>query len=388
MKLNRTFSLTTLSAITLALLSGCGSHSNSGDTDDYAAGAPELAAVQMRLTGDETTEAVATDDDSIDPTTMATDELAAVMGDAGALGTPDLNGARAAIHDLNQALRSSLTSVVALVRTTEPTYKLGDLRMWGPVTRGATEFRFFMRKPGPHRFQWRLDARPAGVVTAYSRVAAGEITVGLRARRGTGFAGFDLTTLSSVDPQVTAQGQILAGFAHGPLGTTLAFGLKNFTRDAAVEPIDALVQEVHLVNDVNRLRLAFRGNVEGTATSAEELVLARVRHTVGVGGRSDMLVTEGDVPTGHAWVVSQCWDKALGQTYRIARDCPLDGIGGATCTEVSVAGDPLACDVNLRLPELTPIDPSQSMPDVQDPNTDVAPPAAIPDVAGETTSAS
>jgi len=45
MKLNRTFSLTTLSAITLALLSGCGSHSNSGDTDDYAAGAPELAAV-------------------------------------------------------------------------------------------------------------------------------------------------------------------------------------------------------------------------------------------------------------------------------------------------------------------------------------------------------
>ena len=45
MKLNRTFSLTTLSVITLALMSGCGSRSNSSNTDDYAAGAPELAAV-------------------------------------------------------------------------------------------------------------------------------------------------------------------------------------------------------------------------------------------------------------------------------------------------------------------------------------------------------
>ena len=78
MKLNRTFSLTTLSAITLALLSGCGSHSNSGDsTDDYATGAPELAAVQMRLTGDESTEAVATDEDSIDPTTGALTQVSA-----------------------------------------------------------------------------------------------------------------------------------------------------------------------------------------------------------------------------------------------------------------------------------------------------------------------
>jgi len=169
--------------------------------------------------------------------------------------------------------------------------------MWGPVTRGATEYRFFMIHPALHTFKSRLDARVSGTLEAYSRVAAGEIVVGIAVRRGVGVAGFDLNALSSVDPTVTAKGVVLAGFAHGTLGTTLAFGLKGFTRDPAAEPaVDALFQEIHLANHVNRLRLAYRGNLEGTATDAQELVLARVRHRAGVGGRSDMIATSGDVP--------------------------------------------------------------------------------------------
>jgi len=389
MKLNPHFSRAT-SAVTLAILAaGCGSASNANSSDDYASGAPELAAVQMRITGDPSAESGATADDAIDPTSLASDELSLVTGDAGAIGTPDLNGAREAVRDLNQALRSGLQSIAALVRTTEPTYRLGNLRMWGPTVRGETEFRFFMRHPAAHNFQWRLEGRIVGSTSAYSRIAAGEIVVGVRERRGVGVAGFDMDTLKEVDPTARAQGQILAGFAHGPRGTTLAFGLKNFTRDPAVKPgIDALLQEVHLVNDVNRVRLAYHGNVEGTATTAEERVLARVRHTAGVGGRGDMIVTSGDVPEGHAWVISQCWDASLGQTYRIIRDCPLDGIGGAACSDVSVAGELSACDVSLRIAELPPVDPNQSMTDEQNPNQTVAPPAVIPDVAGGEPSAS
>ncbi len=385
MKLNRNHTISTLSVLSLSLMvGGCSSQSTTSNGDDYASGAPELAAVQMRITGDATTEAVATPDDAIDPTTIASDELAIVSNDAGSSGTPDLNGAREAVHDLNQALRDSLQSIVALVRNTQPTYELGDLRMWEPVVRGETEFRFFMRHPAPKVFQWRLDGRVANTATAYSRIAAGEIAVGGRLRRGIGVAGFDIDSLAAVDPTVTAQGKILVGFAHGPLGTTLAFGLKNFSLDPAVKPgIDALLQEVHLVNDVNRVRLAYHGNVEGTATSAEELVFARVRHTVGVGGRSDMIVTSGDVPQGQAWVINQCWDAALNQTYRLVRNCPLDGIDGGSCTQVSVVGDVSACDVNLRAEELPPTDPNQSMTDAQNPNQAVTPPSDIPNVTGD-----
>jgi hypothetical protein len=380
--------VSTLSVCVLALLIGACSSSTTTSGDDYADGAPELSAVQMSITGDTSAEGLATADDAVDPTELASAELSAVTGDAGAAGTPDLSGARQAVHDLNEALRDSLQSVAALVRNVKPTVELGDLRLWGPVTRGLTEYRFFMRHPGPHVFGWRLDARVANSGTAWVRIAAGRITVGIAPRRGAGIAGFDLSALGDVDPTVVPRGQILAGFAHGKLGTTLAFAVKGFSRDPAVQTgVDALLQEVHLDTGINRVRLAYRGNVQGTATAADELVFARVRHIVGTGGRSDMLVTSGDVPAGTAWVISQCWDAGLGQVFRIVRTCPLDGIGGASCSVMSTTGNDLACAVDLRLPELPPGDPNQSMTDTADPNGGVTPPTSIPDVQGDTADA-
>ncbi len=385
MKHIRTLNTTSLTLLCSTLLLGaCSSTttSGSGSSDNYSDGVPELAAVQMSITSDPSSEALATDADAVDPTAMATDELAATVDAAGA-GTPDLNGAREAVYDLNQAMRASLVHIAALVRNTPPTREQGDLRVWGPVTRGVTDFRFIMRHPAARDFKWRLDARPTGSGTGYTRVAAGEIVVGIAARRGVGVLGFDLNALDTVDPTVTASGVILAGFAHGKAGTTLAFGLKNFTRDASVKPgIDALLQEVHLKTQVNRVRLAYRGNVEGTATDAQELVLARVRNSVGVGGRSDMIVASGDVPDGHAWVISQCWNAALEQTYRIVRDCSKDDINGASCTVVSTTGDVSACDAGLRLPELPPTDPNQTLTDSEDPNGAVTIPTDIPSVDG------
>ena len=98
-----------------------------------------------------------------------------------------------------------------------------------------------------------------------------------------------------------------------------------------------------------------------------------------------MLVTSGDVPDGHAWVISRCWDADLAQAYRIVRDCSKDDINGTSCTVVSTKGDVLACDAGLRLPELPPIDPNQTMTDSEDPNGGVTVPTDIPTVDGATT---
>jgi hypothetical protein len=383
----RTLQSLTATAIVFALgASACGSTSdNKQAADDYVNGVPELAAVQMSITSDPSSEGVATEPDAVDPDALASDEFAAVVDAAGA-GTPDLNGARAAVRDVNQAFRSNLQPIAAMVRNTPPTLERGDLRVWGPVTRGSTDFRFLMVHPSVHVFRWRLDARVTGSADSYSRVAAGEIAVGSAARRGAGIAGFDLTTLSQVDPTVTANGVILAGFAHGKLGTTLSLALKDFTRNPTTDPtIGAVFQEIRLVNGVSRVRLAYRGNLEGTATDAQELVLARVRHTAGVGGRSDVVAISGDVPDGHAWVVSQCWDAALQQGYRIVRDCSRDDIDGASCTVVSAAGDVAACAANLKTPEFPPLDPNQSMTDAENPNANVAPPDAMPEVTDDVT---
>lgn len=357
------------------LLGACGSSSDA-PTDDYAEGVPELAAVQMSITNNPASEAVATDADAVDAAALAGDELAATV-EAPVTGASDLDGARETVRELNQAFRASLQAVAALVKNSQPT-ELRGVRIWGPVTRGLTEFRFLMTHPTPRAFRWRIDARVAGSTTAYSRVAAGEITVGIAARRGKGVAGFDLTALSAVDPEVQAHGVILAGFAHGALGTTLAYAAKDFARDSATAPVNALLQEVHLKGGVNRVRLAYRGNVAGTATDAQELVLARVRHTRGVGGRSDVIATGGDVADGHAWVISQCWDAALSEGYRIVRDCSLTDIGGTTCTEVTQRGQVSACSAAFAAAEFPPVEPNANMDDSDDPNGGVTAPSSMP----------
>jgi hypothetical protein len=186
-----------------------------------------------------------------------------------------------------------------MVRDDEPDCVDGRVASWGPVTRGDTEYRFFVRKGIAKRFGWLLQARPDGATSDFTSVAAGAIQVGAVARRGRGALGIDLDALGAVDPTVSARGQVLAAFAHGPAGTTLAYGLRDFTKDPdAAAPIDAVFQDVQLATGASRVRLAFHGNVPESTTSAEELVLARVRHHPGVGGRADLRVTSGDVPAG------------------------------------------------------------------------------------------
>jgi hypothetical protein len=383
MTIRHTLSLAALTILTSLGVSAC---SSKATQEDELEGVPEVAAVQMPLTGNAASEGSATENDAIDVASMVADELDQASAPETTDAT-DLSQLRGAVKELNQSIRDFLGHVAALVRNNEPTARVGATRMWGPVTRGATEYRFFLRHAAAHRWGWRLDARIAGSGETFSRVAAGEITVGARPRRGSGIMGFDLDALTAVDPTVVAQGQLLAGFRHGELGTTVGYAMRDFTRNPSVRPgVDAILRAVHLKDGSNRIRMAFRGNVEGTATAAEELVLTRVRHLRGIGGRSDMVVLQGDVPAGTALVVSQCWNKALQSGYRIVRSCPLDGLGGETCSVTTTSGDPSACPTLLQVAELPPADPNAAMTDDSDPNSDVAAPTDIPTVEGDATS--
>src|SRR5450755_2571956 len=303
-------------------VTACGSKSGPGD--EYLVGAPEESALQLGVTDDAASESLATESDAVDPSGEAAQGLGEAASGLDPQVSPELAHARQAVADLNQALRNFMQPIVALVRDTDPTTTEGNIKTWGPVTRGATEFRFVMRR-GLVRthFGWLLQARFAGSSDDFSNVAAGGITVGYAARRGVGTVGIDLDALGALDPTIVARGALLAGFAHGPNGSALAYHLRDFSPNPEREaPVDAIVQGVHLREGFNRLRLAYHGNVAGTATDAEELVLARVRHMRDVGGRADLLVTGGDVADGHVWVVSECWNAQLQAAYRVVRDCP------------------------------------------------------------------
>jgi hypothetical protein len=345
---------------------------------EYAAGVPELGALAIALTDDVDADGLATDDDAVAASGVA-DALDAVELEEDGAADGVVRPARA-VRELNQALRDFLQPIAALVRNTEPSEIQGNVAQWGPVTRGATEYRLFVKRGLLRRYGWLLQARPGGDDAEYANVAAGGIDVGTVVRRGRGTVGVDLDALGDVDPTVAARGKILGAFAHNPAGTVLAYGLKGFTRDAEdTTPIDAAFQGVHLAGGYNRVRVAFYGNLPETATDAEELVLARVRNHRGDGGRADLLITGGDIADSTLWVVSECWDAGLASVYRVVRECPGDGVGGERCELLSSAGEPGACLPDLREPELPPQAPEEHLDDAESPDADLTPPETMPD---------
>ena len=373
----KTVKLACILGIMACALPACGGSKDAASEDEYLSAAPELSALQLGVTDDPNTEATATEADAVDAAEQITEAISDASGSLQV--APELRHCRQAVSALNQALRDFMQPIAALVRNTEPT-TVGRVRSWGPVTRGATEFQFVMRRGLPRHFGWVLEARPAGTSEDYTVVAAGGISVGYAARRGVGTVGIDLDRLGSLDPTVVARGSVLARFAHGPNGSTLAYRLQDFSPDPTQKTgIDALIQSVHLQAGFNRLRLAYYGNVDGTATDTAELVLARVRQMRDEGGRADLLVTGGDVADGRAWVVSECWSPALQSVYRIVRDCPADDVAADNCEVVSSTGDANACPHDLLTAEPPPAEPLTPMSDPQSPEGDLTPPSTMPD---------
>lgn len=352
-------------------------------SNTYLDGVPEQAALELHVADDAQSEGLAGDDDAVASSAVAADlgQLSAALDGEAAAG---LRGAQQGIRELNEALRRFLGPIVALVRNVEPNEVQANVAQWGPTTRGSTEYRLFVRKGALNRYGWLLQARPDDSDGAYANVAAGSIAVGEIVRRGVGTLGVDLDALGAVDPTVAARGRILASFSHGPRGTVLAYALKNFTHaEDDTTPISAAFQGVHLLGGYNRVRLAFHGNLPESATEAEELLLARVRHHRGDGGRADVLVTGGDIADGRVWLASECWDREEGSTFRAVLDCPGDGPGGDQCTVVSQTGARTACLRDLRETELPPLNPEEHMDDSESPEADLLPPDEMPTGEGE-----
>jgi hypothetical protein len=360
-------------------LPACGAN-KPAPSDEFLVGAPEESALQLGVTDDASSEAVATNADAIDATSEVAQSLSETSSALSGPVAPELVRCREAVRDLNQALRNFMEPIVALVRDTDPTLSAANTRVWGPVTRGATDFRFVMHRGAPHHFGWLLEARPADTTEAFTTVAAGGISVGYAVRRGVGSVGIDLDALGALDPTIAARGSLLASFAHGPNGSTLAYRLRGFTPDPAWKtPVTAVVQGVHLKVGFNRVRLAYYGNVADTASDKFELVLARVRQIRDVGGRADTIVTGGDIATDRAWLVSDCWDANLKSVYRLVRDCPLADLAGAQCAGVSSVGDETSCASAVADADFPPSDPSAAMSDPESPEGDQTPPSSMPD---------
>jgi hypothetical protein len=386
--------IVSLSTLTLAAsLVGCGAASTAttpseGETTEVSQealdGVPELGAVQMALTEDPA-EAIATTPDSVASASDQEDPSALdPAADFDELQLPEeaqeLRRMQRPIRALNQAMRSFLRPIAYAVKHAKPSAQIGRVQVFGPIKIKDTEYRLVARQNvAKQHTGWRLDARAVGDTT-YVRVAAGELNRGEVIRRGKGVMGVDLDALSSVAKEVKARGQLLLGFRHRGAGATVAYGLKNFTPDAAKhEPVDAVLRGIKREDGIRKVRLAFHGNWESSASEKEELVFARARQKPGVGGRADALVLAGDVPEGTLLFVSECWDHEQQSAFRVVKSCEFEGLTLGSCKVEKEVGNPDACDVSLKDPEVPSLDANAGDDDQDDPEKDVTVPSAMPE---------
>lgn len=341
----------TLTMLTIAgfALGGCGS------SQEFLDATPDTQSLQMELTGDATSEGLAT---------SSADWGAATQALSGPV--PEyLAHTRDAIHALNQAVATVLQPIGEAVADTHAQIPTGDVRVWGPHDHGAATFRFTMKKIAPKTFGWKADVKPLGADdSAYVTVMGGAIQLGDLPHRGKGMMGIDLTKLASVDSDFHGNGQMLVGFAHVGGFKVLAYGLHDFSPDVtSFDPIDAVFSGWRGPDGGAKVRLALWANLADSPTPAKELAVLRARWLPGVGGRADAIATSGDVPAGHAFVANACWDRDLSDVdgFYVLRDCSLNNLD-VDCTVIKTAGQPSNCAPDLadeELPSTDPMDPTQ-----------------------------
>lgn len=351
-----------LLAAALFAVSACG---RMGD-DPYVEALPDVEGLALEITG-------------------AVSEGAALSSTQQALeGTvPEyLQNARQAVAYLNGEIKRVITPIAELAAANAGKAQPGDVRMYGPKDRGNFTFRLYIKKLTETRFGWRLEAKPlGGADDQYVRVAGGALTKGELPHRGRGMIGIDLDALKTLDSTFVGQGKLFCGFAHVGDTKTLIYRLAGFTPDLSKhDPVNAIFTGHRLMpSRATRVRLAGNFDVVKT-TDAKELVRSRVRYIPGVGGRADILATEGDVPAGKVYLGSACWDAQESEGFAVLRVC--DQGAPDTCTVVETRGALVNCKPGLESPEPPPADPNNGTLEPESPVDGLEPPVDFPDGDG------
>jgi hypothetical protein len=297
-----------------------------------------------------------------------------------------LRHTRNGVAALNAKVKAFLEPIAALAASEKGTAVSANVRMYGPKDHGGATYRLFIQKQTEARFGWRLDAKTVGAEDAtYKPVGAGAITKGELPHRGRGGLGLDFDVLGTIDAAVKARGKLLVGFAHVGDTKTLVYGLKGFSADPAThQPIDAAFVGHRLMpSRATSVRMATYANLaESPSAATKELVRSRVRWIPGVGGRADLLVTEGDVPVGKIYVGSACWDAVEKEGFAILRLCTKGQLG--SCEVVGTPrGQPSNCKPGLEKEALPAENAQDTTAEEGAPSEDVVAPPGMPSGSGE-----
>ncbi len=205
--------------------------------------------------------------------------------------------------------------------------------IWGPWSEGALDpvqsQLWVDYDPATDMYAWGLDRWPrSGSQDEASTVVAGEVDAGATQDVSSGRFHIDFDTINELDPTEEQIGQFSVDYDIREDGVSAQATFSSFTGED-VEDVDAtyVYDQTYAGDGSMDLLMVYDLIPE---SSLDETLSIRSRWKHSGAGRSDVIITEGDLASQQA-TASECWDETFRRVYY------EDNFSGES------EGDPSAC---------------------------------------------
>jgi hypothetical protein len=224
---------------------------------------------------------------------------------------------RTVTEDVNGMIAFVL-GTVGYVTTLEPQWSDADEKtaMWGPYSDSGldpVETGLWVRQEDDASYTWAIFQEPKGGDPATDAIAivAGVVDAGSTRDDATGNFVVDFDTASSLDPAVGLAGTFAVDYDYDAEGVAAVAGFSNYgTVDG--ERYDAAYAYDEDYAGAGSMDLAWLDDVNATGT--DEVLAMRTRWESTGDGRSDAIVTGGDLGVDSV-TASECWGSDFAESY-------------------------------------------------------------------------
>ncbi len=207
---------------------------------------------------------------------------------------------------------------VAYVTTLEPQWSDSDERtaVWGPYSDSGldpVEIGLWVREEDDASYSWAIFAVPRGGDVEADAVPwiAGVVDAGSTREAASGQFAIDYTTAASMDPAIRETGMWAVEYSYDEAGVAAVVFADDYGAVGG-ELIDAAYAYDQTYDGAGELDLAWLADVNGTGV--EEIHALRTRWEASGDGRSDAILTGGDLGVDAVYA-SECWGADFETAY-------------------------------------------------------------------------
>ena len=213
---------------------------------------------------------------------------------------------------------SFVLGTVAYVTTLEPQWSDEDARtaVWGPYSDSGldpVEIGLWVREEDDGSYSWAIFGVPRGgdLETDATPFIAGIVDAGATRDAASGELAIDYTTAAELDPAVRETGLWGVEYSYDEAGVAAVVAVQAYG-GVGGNLVDALYAYDQTYDGAGTMDLAWLADVNDSGT--DEIAAIRTRWEATGDGRSDAVVTEGDLGVDAVYA-TECWGSDFATSY-------------------------------------------------------------------------